>query len=44
MFMSLLGCGGGGGIRTHETLTTFGGFRDRCIRPLCHTPFPRERI
>jgi hypothetical protein len=27
---------GGGGIRTHETRHTPAGFKDRCIRPLCH--------
>ena len=30
-------CRGGGGIRTHETLETFGASLVRCIRPLCHT-------
>ena len=28
--------GGGTGIRTLETLSTPGGFQDRCIQPLCH--------
>ena len=39
--MFALGCGGGGGIRTHETLRTFAGFKDRCNEPLCHTPLSR---
>ena len=27
--------GGGPGIRTPGRLLTFGGFQDRCIKPLC---------
>ena len=33
--------GGGPGIRTPGTLLTYGGFQDRCIKPLCQpTVFP----
>src|SRR5687768_7823702 len=28
--------GGGGGIRTHDTLLTYTGFRDRRLQPLGH--------
>ena len=34
--------GGGGGIRTHDTLFTYTGFRDRRLQPLGHPSTDRS--